>query len=125
MIKCSMREQVDTSHLSTDPMPKAEALKLFSTKHLLLNSPELEKEKKHLVEEVMINGWGKILVERRPARAGKLAQMFPLHHKHSLSHVKLKAADTFINKIYPCQETRYSHMLQMSFCEQREHLAEV
>ena len=125
MIKCSMREQVDTTHLSVDPMPKAEALKLFSTKNLLLNSPELEKEKKHLVEDVMINSWGKILAERRPARAGKLAKMFPLHHKHSLSQVKPKAADTFINKIYACQETRYSHMLQMGFCVQREHLAEV
>ena len=125
MLMCSLKEQVDTSHLSVEALPKAEALKLFTKDQLLLNSPQLAGEKKYLIEEVLVNAWGRILAKRRKARAGKLSQFFPVHHRHSLSSLRLQAAITFINKIYPFQETKYSHMAQMAFQVQREHLDEV
>ena len=125
MLKCTVREQVDTSHLSTEPLPKAEALKLFHKSQVLLSSPNLQTERKHLVEEVLANGWGRILGERREERAGKLSRLLPRHHRHSLSNQQQLAAIFHINKMYPCQETRHSHMIQLAFRVQREHLVEV
>ena len=125
MLKVTMREQVDTSHLSTVPLPKAEAVKLINKSLLMVNSLDLRDEKNHLVEEVLANGWGLRLAERREDRAGKLAKFLPRHHRHSLSNMEQLAAIYAISKMYPCQETRHSHMIQLAFQVQREHLEEV
>ena len=73
MLKCTMREQVDTSQLSTEPMAKLEALKLFDKSQLLIGSPGLKEERRHLLEDVIANGWGHIIAKWRVNRAGKLA----------------------------------------------------
>ena len=125
MLKVTMREQIDTSHLSTAPLPMADSLKMFDKSQILLNSPELSEEKRHLVDDVLANGWGRILGERREDRAGKLVNLLPRHHNHSLSQVEQVAAMWAISKMYPCQETRHSHMIQLAFKVQREHLEEV
>ena len=112
MMKCSLREQVDTSGLSTVKMPKSEALKLFTKEMLMLDAESNREERRHLLEDVIATGWGRILAERRPV-AEKLSQYLRPHHKHSLASSKLMAAMFFIDKIYPCQETRHSHMIKL------------
>jgi hypothetical protein len=110
MLKCMMREQVDTSHLSTELMPKIEALKLFDKTQVLLDHSGLEDERKHLLK-VLANGWHRILGKQGEDRAGKLTKFLPRYHRHVLPSMEQLAAIFFISKIYPCQETRHSHMI--------------
>jgi hypothetical protein len=121
MEKSSVRENVATDHLSTERMAKEEAVKMFKLELLLMGDLSLEIERDHLVRDVLANSWGRIVAGRRE-RAAKLLQFLPTHHRHALSGQPVQATISFVNKVYPCQETRLSHMIRLAQKVQREHL---
>ena len=114
------KETVDTSTLSTAKISKNEALALFNTKLVLLNTEENKSEKEHF-ENLVAVAVGRILSARRQ-EAKKLANFLPAHHTHQNSDKKLTPALTFILKPYPYQETKNPDTIKLLIRIQRQFL---
>jgi hypothetical protein len=124
MLDCVIQEYVDTRHMSTVPMAKESALGLFNIKLLLLYSPGNAEALRHL-QAVICKDWGRMLAVRRGERAAKLGRLLPKHLPHSCSAEKIQPITCTVNKLYPCQETSHSDMLDLVMLVQKEHLDQV
>jgi hypothetical protein len=124
-VKVTVKEETDTRHLDTEPKTKEEALRMFKMDELLLAMEVNKPEKNHLLRNVLAPGFGRVLADRRPERAGKLAKLLPKHHKHLHSGATVKPAVFSVAKTYPFTETKHSDMIQLVLRVQKEHLREV
>ena len=114
------KETIDTSHLDTTKMTKAEAFELFKKELILLGSEENCSEKEHFLKTIAIIA-AKVLLKGRPA-ASAFAKFLPRHHEHENSSKVLVPAVTFIVKPYPYQETKNPDTIKLLLRLQRQYL---
>ena len=122
MMEVRTKDDVDTRHLNTEAMSKTDALQLFNKNLFLMNLPGNECEKDHLVKDVILPGWGRVLSKRRVERAGKLGKIFPKHHTHKRSKKELVPTVMNITKTNPLQGTSHSDMVKLAFRQQEKNL---
>ena len=120
MLECIAQETIDTSHLSTTPMPKEDALRLITPEFLLLNSPANAPERDKLLS-FLVREWVAVLGERREESAATLAKLLPRKSKLSGQSAMLVS----VHKLHPCQETLHSDMLPFLMKVQWDHLEQV
>lgn len=119
-----MYESFDTKHLSTKSMEKAETLQLFTMDTILLSNAVNQKEKDHLVRDVLAVGVSQLIAKERP-EAKKLSKYLPKRIRHKNSDVKPTPAQVVIQKPYPLQETKNSHTVRLLIRLQRKYLRDV
>lgn len=97
-------ETVDTSHLSTEPMPPEETLKLFDLSLLDMTRPELQPEREHL-RLVILLALGRELAKYKPELSHWLKNdVLPEHHDHPTSKdVPLQPAMVTLQSPLPYQ----------------------
>ena len=122
MLKVSEVESLDTRNLSRDPMSKQDALGLFKKELVLMNGPEREKEHDYLLQ-LLAHHWGAEVGALMGGRAEKLATLLSGHPPDSQINSKPKASTTFIERLYPCQETSHTDMIKMLKKVKFAHLA--
>ena len=124
MLKVSALESFDTSALSTVGLTKEEALLMFNKDLVLMSSPARAVQRNQLLEMLYFN-WGAEIAEYGGERTAKLKKLLAGKHRHTLSEERPKPTVTFIEKLYPCQETSHSDMIKLLVKVQREHLEQV
>ena len=118
------KETIDTSHLDTTKMTKAEAFNLFRKELIFLGSEENCAEKDHFLYTVALIA-AKVLVKERPAAANAFSKFLTPHHEHENSSKELTPAVTFIIKPYPYTETKNADTIKMAVRIQRQFLKSV
>ena len=107
MLKVSALESFDTSSLSTVGLSKEEALSLIDKDLVLMSSPARAVQRDHLLQMLYFN-WGAAIGEYGGERTALLKKLLAGKHRHTLSDERPKQSVTFIEKLYPCQETSHS-----------------
>ena len=120
MLECVVLENIDTSNLSTVPMPKEEAVRLINPQLLLLNSPANDSERTELVS-LLCREWATVLAKRRKESAAILAKLLPRQSKLSGQ----PPMTCSVSKLYPCQETLDSDMMSFLLQVQLDHLEQL
>ena len=120
MLECIAQETVDTSNLSTTPMPKEDAVRLITPELLLLNSPANIQERDELLA-FLVREWAAVLGERREESAAILAKLLPRKSKLSGQPAMLVS----VHKLHPCRETSHADMLTFLMKVQGDHLEQV
>ena len=107
MLKVSVLENIDTSHLDVNGLPKEESVSMIKKDLVLMSSPARDEQRNHLLSMLYIH-WGAEVGEYGGERTARLKKLLSGKHSHTFSEESPKSSSTFIEKLYPCQETSHS-----------------
>ena len=107
MLKVSVLENEDTSHLGVTGLSKEESVRLIKKELVNMSSPARDEQRHHLLD-MLYHHWGAEVGGYGGERTARLKKLLSGKHRHTYSEETLKSSTTFIEKLYPCQETSHS-----------------